>query len=81
MLGRDLPTTAERDSLLTGEGGRGVVGAKSYDGVKAWSSINHSILTGKTQTKVAERSFQSEAPPRKNRPTQKLGRRKIHYHF
>jgi hypothetical protein len=28
-------------NLLTGVGG----GAKSYDGGKAWSSINHSILS------------------------------------
>jgi hypothetical protein len=33
-------------SLLTGEGWRGCgVGAKSYDGEKAWSSVNHSILS------------------------------------
>jgi hypothetical protein len=34
-------------SLLTGEGGlKGVGGgAISYDGEKAWSSINHSILS------------------------------------
>jgi hypothetical protein len=34
--------------LLTGEGGRGWVrnGAISYDCEKAWSSINHSILSG-----------------------------------
>ncbi len=27
-------------------GGRGEGGAKSYDGNKAWPSINHSILSG-----------------------------------
>jgi hypothetical protein len=31
-------------SLLTGQGGGG--GAKPYDGEKAWSSTNHSILSG-----------------------------------
>jgi hypothetical protein len=33
------------DSLLTGEGKGKGGGAKSYDGEKAWSSINHSILS------------------------------------
>ncbi len=32
-----------QSSLLTGKGGMG--GAKSYDGEKAWSSVNHSILS------------------------------------
>jgi hypothetical protein len=32
----------KRDKLLTGEGGRG---AESYDGEKAWSSINHSLFS------------------------------------
>jgi hypothetical protein len=37
----------KEDNLLTGEGGRGVGGAKSYDdGEKAWSSKSHSILSG-----------------------------------
>ncbi len=31
--------------LLTGERGRGVGGAKSYDGEKACSTINNSILS------------------------------------
>ncbi len=35
----------KRDNLLTGEGGWGGGGAKSYDGEKAWSSINHSKLS------------------------------------
>jgi hypothetical protein len=34
------------DNLLTGEGEEGGAGAKSYDSKKAWSSINHSILSG-----------------------------------
>jgi hypothetical protein len=34
----------KRENLLTAEG----VGAKSYDGGKTWSSINHSILSGPT---------------------------------
>ncbi len=34
-----------RSSLLTGEGGRGGRGAKSYEHEKAWPSINHSILS------------------------------------
>ncbi len=32
--------------ILTGEGGGGVGGTKSYEGEKAWSSLNHSILPG-----------------------------------
>ncbi len=32
-------------SLLTGEGGGGGRGAKSYDREKAWPSINHSVLS------------------------------------
>jgi hypothetical protein len=35
-----------RSSLLTGEGGGSRGGAKSDDVEKAWSSINHSILSG-----------------------------------
>ncbi len=35
----------KRDNLLTGEGGGGGGGAKSYDSMKAWSSINHSKLS------------------------------------
>jgi hypothetical protein len=37
--------------LLTGEGEGGGLGAESYDCKKAWSSINHSILS------VVERFF------------------------
>ncbi len=33
----------KRDKLLTGEGVGSGVGAKSYDGEKAWSLINHSV--------------------------------------
>ncbi len=33
------------DNLPTGEGGGDGGGAKSYDGEKAWPSINHSILS------------------------------------
>jgi hypothetical protein len=36
------------DNLLTEEGGWDGGGAKSYDGEKAWSHINHSILSGIT---------------------------------
>jgi hypothetical protein len=35
----------KRDNLLTGEGGEDEA-VKSYDGEKAWSSINPSILSG-----------------------------------
>jgi hypothetical protein len=36
-----------RSSLLTGEAGEGGWGgAKSYEGEKVWSSINHSIFSG-----------------------------------
>jgi hypothetical protein len=35
----------KRDNLLKKEGVRGGEGAKSYDSEKAWSSINHSILS------------------------------------
>jgi hypothetical protein len=36
----------KRDNFLTGRGeGRGGVGAKPYEGEKAWSSKNHSILS------------------------------------
>ncbi len=37
----------KRDNLLTGEGRGGGGGAKSHDGENAWSSINHSILSGR----------------------------------
>jgi hypothetical protein len=37
-----------RSSLLTGEGG-GEGGAKSYGGEKAWSSMNHLILSSTAQ--------------------------------
>ncbi len=35
----------KRDNFLTGVKGEGGVGTKSYDDEKAWSSINHSILS------------------------------------
>ncbi len=35
----------KRDNLLTGEGREGGRGAESYDPMKAWSSMNHSILS------------------------------------
>jgi hypothetical protein len=38
----DIGRLRKRDNLLTGEG----EGAKSCDGEKAWSSINHSIISG-----------------------------------
>ncbi len=41
----------KRNNILLGDGGQGGVGGdKSYDGEKAWSSVNHSIhlwLTGR----------------------------------
>jgi hypothetical protein len=43
-----LPICRRRSSLLTGEGGGGERGAKSYDSEhseKAWSSINNSMLS------------------------------------
>jgi hypothetical protein len=39
---RQTERLIKRDNLLTESGG----GAKSYDGEKAWSSINLSILSG-----------------------------------
>jgi hypothetical protein len=42
-------TVWRRLSSLTGEGGGGGGGAKSYDGEKAWSSINPLILSGKDE--------------------------------
>jgi hypothetical protein len=45
----------KRYNLLTGKGGDGGIwaGAKSYNGEKAWSSINHSILSGLDYAVVA----------------------------
>ncbi len=37
---------SRRSSFLPGRGGGGGGGAKSDDGEKAWSSINHAVLTG-----------------------------------
>ncbi len=37
---------------LTDKGGGGGGGAKSYDGQKAWSSINHSILSDRSPTAI-----------------------------
>jgi hypothetical protein len=45
----DSPTTEKKGNLLTGEEGkRGWArrAAESYDRKKAWSSINHSVLSG-----------------------------------
>ncbi len=36
----------KRDHMLTGKGGKGWRRSQSYDSEKAWSSINHSILSG-----------------------------------
>ncbi len=41
----DTQEDCERDKLLTGEGKGVARGAKSYDRKKAWTSINHSILS------------------------------------
>ncbi len=38
-------TEKKERRLTAGEGGGGGVGAKSLDGKKGWSSINHSILS------------------------------------
>jgi hypothetical protein len=57
LLPHPVPTISEidrrhtgrmrkRDILLTEKGGGGGGGAQSCDGEKAWSSINHSILSG-----------------------------------
>jgi hypothetical protein len=43
-----------RSILLTGEEGGGGRGAKSDDREKAWSSINHSILSGEVPVRHAE---------------------------
>jgi hypothetical protein len=44
---RQIARLKKRDNLLTRGGRRRPRGgAKSYDGEKAWSSINHSILSG-----------------------------------
>ncbi len=40
----------KRDNLLTGEVGGGGRGAESYYRKKAWPSINHSILSGRSNT-------------------------------
>jgi hypothetical protein len=42
---RHIGRLRKRDNLLTGDGGGGGGKAKSYDGKKAWSSINHSVHT------------------------------------
>ncbi len=45
--GQHTETLRKRNNLLTGEGGNGFgEEPKSYDGEKAWSSVNHSILSG-----------------------------------
>ncbi len=44
----------ERETTCWRERG-GCGGAKSYDGEKAWSSINHSILSGPTCDEVSKR--------------------------
>ncbi len=44
-----------RSSLLTGGGWRGGGGASSYYGLKAWSSINHSILYASTSLAMMQR--------------------------
>jgi hypothetical protein len=46
-----------RENLLTGEEVGGV-GAKSYDGEKAWSAITHLILSAR----VSERILQTTEP-------------------
>jgi hypothetical protein len=38
---------SKKDNFADGRGGGGGQGAKSYDGDKVWSSVNHSILSGK----------------------------------
>jgi hypothetical protein len=43
--GRHTGRLRKRDNLLTGETGRDGGGAKLYDGEKARSSLNHSIIS------------------------------------
>jgi hypothetical protein len=43
---RQTERLRKRDKLPTGRGGGGGRGAESYDRKKAWSSINHAILSG-----------------------------------
>jgi len=41
------PRKTEKERLSDGRGGEGGgQGAKSYEGEKAWSYVNHSILSG-----------------------------------
>jgi hypothetical protein len=49
------------DNFLTGEGGWDGGGAKSWDGEKAWSSINHSILFGCSYEKYSGPASKSHA--------------------
>ncbi len=42
---RHIGRLRKRDKLLTGEGEGGGRGAKSHDCKRAWSSLNHSILS------------------------------------
>jgi hypothetical protein len=47
FLGRPV---CRRSSLLITDGRRGGGGTKSYDNEKAWSSINHSMLSDSDKT-------------------------------
>jgi hypothetical protein len=56
LAGRHTVRLIKRDNLLrgVGVGGAGGGGPKSFDGEKAWPSINHSILSALIDFFVAE---------------------------
>ncbi len=51
------PATHTRDKLLPREVGENGWGTKTYDGEKAWSSLNRSILSGSTFLVILIHSF------------------------
>ncbi len=59
------PSTPSQSSYVSPveltEGGGGGGGAGSYDGEKAWSSINHSILSGMAESDGGVTLFQQLA--------------------
>jgi hypothetical protein len=59
--GRHTGRLRKCDKNLLGEGGEGGEGAKSYDGEKAWSSINHSILSALAHWQIKRKD---PAPPK-----------------
>jgi hypothetical protein len=62
--------------LTDGRGGEGAGGAKLFDGVKDWSTINHSILSGEGNRRTSKNTKLSLSEPVRLSASESFERRK-----